>query len=263
MADDLDVARFSRDPLIQSTSDASQVKVSEYNTVKGTMSAAARKLGGSLAVRDLHTLVKPNQIISSENMTTAFVVVSKFAIKDWEGSYEKMCNFVVPRSSKLILEEGDYALLSVVLFRRVLDDFKAACRSRGFQLRDYKAPSEEEGGADSASQNEQLKRDVEAKKTALEQWSKTAFEEVFSSWVHIVAIRLFVESILRYGLPPAYQAAVIAPQDKSTAKLRQVLNSAFGGGKSELWSDDVGSSFAGLAGDSDMHSYVSYTIAME
>jgi V-type H+-transporting ATPase subunit C len=136
-------------------------------------------------------------------------------------------------------------------------------------MRDYKPPSEQEGGEEAtASQAEQLKRDVEAKKTALEQWSKTAFEEVFSSWVHLVAIRLFVESILRYGLPPAYQAAVIAPQDKSTVKLRQVLNSAFGGGgKAELWSEDVGSagglSLAGLAGDSDMHSYVSYTIAME
>lgn len=75
--------------------------MADYNNVKGTMSAAARKAGGSLAVRDLHTLVKPNQVITSENMTTAFVVVSKFAIKDWEGSYEKMCNFVVPRSSKV------------------------------------------------------------------------------------------------------------------------------------------------------------------
>lgn len=243
--------------------------MADYNNIKGSLSAAARKAGGSLAVRDLHTLVKPNQVISSENMTTAFVVVSKFAVKDWTDSYEKMCNFVVPRSSKIIAEEGDYTLVSVVLFKRVLDDFKAACRSRGFQLRDYKPPSETEGGGEdmSANQAEQLKRDVEAKKTALEQWSKTAFEEVFSSWVHIVAIRLFVESILRYGLPPAYQAAVIVPQDKSTVKLRQVLNSAFGGGKSELWSEDVGSSgglsLAGLAGDSDLHSYVSYTIALE
>ena len=30
--------------------------------------------------------------------------------------------------------------------------------------------------------------------------------EVFSAWVHICAIRLFVESILRYGLPPSFLA---------------------------------------------------------
>jgi V-type H+-transporting ATPase subunit C len=46
-------------------------------------------------VRDVNTLVKPQQVVDSENMTTLFVVVSKFAHKDWETSYEKMCNFVV------------------------------------------------------------------------------------------------------------------------------------------------------------------------
>ena len=44
-------------------------------------------------------------------------------------------------------------------------------------MRDYKAPSAE-GGEMSGAQVEQLKRDVESKKTGLEQWSKTAFEEV-------------------------------------------------------------------------------------
>ena len=72
-----------------------QVKVADYNNLKGAMGAVARKAGGSLAVRDINTLVKPQQLVDSENMTTAFVVVSKFAIKDWETSYEKLCNFVV------------------------------------------------------------------------------------------------------------------------------------------------------------------------
>ena len=55
--------------------------------------------------------------------------------------------------------------------------------------------------------------------------------QAFSSWVHLIAIRLFVESILRYGLPPAYQAAVMAPADKSEARLRQVLSTTFAGGE--------------------------------
>ena len=69
--------------------------MADYNNLKGAMGAVARKAGGSLAVRDINTLVKPQQLVDSENMTTAFVVVSKFAIKDWETSYEKLCNFVV------------------------------------------------------------------------------------------------------------------------------------------------------------------------
>ena len=40
----------------------------------------------------------------------------------------------MPRSSKLIAEDGDYSLYSVVLFRRVADSFKANARTRGFQV---------------------------------------------------------------------------------------------------------------------------------
>jgi len=40
----------------------------------------------------------------------------------------------VPRSSKLVEEDGEYSLFSVVLFRRVADSFKANARTRGFQV---------------------------------------------------------------------------------------------------------------------------------
>jgi hypothetical protein len=41
----------------------------------------------------------------------------------------------VPRSSQTVSEDNDYALVSVVLFRRVVDEFKAAARQRGYQVR--------------------------------------------------------------------------------------------------------------------------------
>ena len=41
----------------------------------------------------------------------------------------------MPRSSKLVEEDGEYSLYSVVLFRRVADSFKANARTRGFQAR--------------------------------------------------------------------------------------------------------------------------------
>ncbi len=55
--------------------------------------------------------------------------------------------------------------------------------------------------------------------------------QAFSSWVHLIAIRMLVESILRYGLPPAYQAAALVPVEKSEPKLRAALNAAFSGGE--------------------------------
>jgi V-type H+-transporting ATPase subunit C len=48
--------------------------------------------------------------------------------------------------------------------------------------------------------------------------------------MHIFAVRLFVESILRYGLPPQFLAAVMKPVEKLEIKLRNQLASAFGDG---------------------------------
>lgn len=50
-------------------------------------------------MRDIGGLVKPGQLVDSENLTTLFVVVSKYSVKDWESCYEKLADFVVSRLS--------------------------------------------------------------------------------------------------------------------------------------------------------------------
>lgn len=87
--------------------------------------------------------------------------------------------------------------------------------------------------------------------------------QAFSCWAHLIAIRLFVESILRYGLPPAYQAAMVIPQDKQEQKLRKALADTFGAGKADLWSDAGNSAaIAGLAGE-EMFPYVSLSMNID
>jgi V-ATPase subunit C len=58
----------------------------------------ARKATGGLAVRDLHSLVKQDQVIDTENLQTIFVIVSKHSMHEWQASYEKLTDFVVSRS---------------------------------------------------------------------------------------------------------------------------------------------------------------------
>ncbi len=52
--------------------------------------------------------------------------------------------------------------------------------------------------------------------------------QAFSAWIHVCAIRLFVESILRYGLPPQFLAVLMKPAPKTVPKLRKALASTFG-----------------------------------
>jgi V-type H+-transporting ATPase subunit C len=46
-------------------------------------------------------------------------------------------------------------------------------------------------------------------KNELVRITKAAFADIFQAWTHLKALRIFVESVLRYGLPPEFISAVI------------------------------------------------------
>ncbi|KAK9170556.1 hypothetical protein Syun_002696 [Stephania yunnanensis] len=227
-----------------------KVRVAEYNNVRSQLNAINRKQSGSLAVRDLSNLVKPEDIITSEHLVTLLAVIPKYSQKDWLSNYETLTTYVVPRSSKKLYEDNEYALYTVTLFQRVADNFRTSARERGFQIRDFEHSSEAQESR--KKELEKLMQDQERLKSVLLQWSYNSYGEVFSSWMHFCAVRVFVESILRYGLPPSFLAAVLAPSVKSEKKVRSILES-FAFWKSE---DDVGA-IAGLGGgEVDAHPYV-------
>ena len=39
--------------------------------------------------------------------------------------------------------------------------------------------------------------------------ARSAFSDTFQAWTHLKALRVFVETVLRYGLPPEFVSAVI------------------------------------------------------
>lgn len=88
--------------------------------------------------RNLGDLVKKEDfILGSEYLTTVLVVIPKQSIDDWFNSYETICEFVVPRSSKKLFDDQDQALVNVTVFTKVLDTFKKNCRDRKFMVRDF------------------------------------------------------------------------------------------------------------------------------
>ncbi|XP_010066422.2 V-type proton ATPase subunit C [Eucalyptus grandis] len=236
-----------------------KVRVAEYNNVRSQLNAINRKQSGSLAVRDLSNLVKPEDIVISENLTTLLAVVPKYSQKDWLSSYETLTSYVVPRSSKQLHEDNEYALYTVTLFSRVADNFRTTARERGFQIRDFEYNLEAQEGR--KQELERLMRDQENFRNSLLQWCYTSYGEVFSSWMHFCAVRVFAESILRYGLPPSFLACVLAPSVKGEKKVRSILEGLCDNTHSAYWKpeEDAGG-MAGLGGDADTHPYVSFTI---
>ncbi|KAI3989404.1 hypothetical protein MKX01_032506 [Papaver californicum] len=236
-----------------------KVRVAEYSNVRSQLNVINRKQSGSLAVRDLSNLVKPEDIVISEHLVTLLAVVPRYSQKDWLENYETMTSYVVPRSSKKLHEDNEYALFTVTLFGRVADNFKTSAREKGFQIRDFEySPEAQESRK---SELERLVQDQESLRSSLLQWCYTSYGEVFSSWMHFCAVRTFAESILRYGLPPNFLAAVLAPSMKSEKKVRSILEGLCDSRNSGYWkSEDESGAMAGLGGDADTHPYVSFTI---
>ncbi|PSR96793.1 V-type proton ATPase subunit C like [Actinidia chinensis var. chinensis] len=235
-----------------------KVRVAEYNNVRSQLNAINRKQSGSLAVRDLSNLVKQQDIIMSEHLTTLLAIVPKYSEKDWISSYETLTTYVVPRSSKKLYEDNDSALYTVILFSRDADNFRTKARERGFQIRDFEYNVETQ---DSRKQElEKLMHDQDTLRSSLLQWCYASYGEVFSSWMHFCAVRVFAESILRYGLPPSFLSVVMAPSVKSEKKVRAILEGLCDNANSAYWKSEDDGGLGGPGGDADGHPYVSFTI---
>ena len=237
-----------------------QVRVSEYSQLRSALAAVTRKQTGSLAVRDLGTYITKADVVETENLTTVAVVVPRAAARDFLSTYETLADFVVPRSARQVTEDSDYALFTVTLFRRVADTFRAAARAAGYQVRDVDV-SPANGAPSPADAAVSLRADLDTKRGVLEAWCATAYAEAFSAWVHVCAVRLFVESVLRYGVPPNLLAALVSPRPKQGAKLRKALAGLLGDGAgARHWEADAG---AGGGGEAEMYPYVSFTLNID
>jgi V-type H+-transporting ATPase subunit C len=246
---------------LAATEEALKLRLSAYSAVKSSLAALSRKGQGSLAVRDLRGVVPPGALVQSDNLTTLLVVVPRFALQEWAASYHTFAQYVVPRSAQLLSEDQDSALYSVVLFKRVADAFKAAAGEQGYQVREHTAAAD--GEPSLASEQAALEAALGAKKAELVAWCNTAYGECLSNWVHLVTVRLFVESILRYGLPPSFMPVVIKPHARTLAApkgLRQLLADTFG--RSQVhWKEEEEAAPGGALGE-ETHPYVSFTLTV-
>jgi len=204
--------------------DELKVKSADYANISHTIAAEERKLGGNLLIKSLADTVKPTDITETEYMTTLLVVVPKYLYKDWYANYETLTQYILPRSSKLLAEDPEFGLFSVTLFKRVVEDFKNIAREKRFTVREFKLDEENKSGKE---ERNKLITEKDRQKRNLTRWCKTNFAEAFVMWAHLKAIRVFVESVLRYGVPVNFQAILIQPNKKEDKALRSVLADMF------------------------------------
>jgi V-type H+-transporting ATPase subunit C len=193
---------------IQGIDNDVKAKFSQYNQTKGALATAERKRTGNLATKSLVNVVKPASLIQdSEYLDTHLIAVPKVAVKDFYKTYEELADMVVPRSATQLAEDDEFTLLAVTTFKKTSTDFVHKCREKRWTPREYKY--KEGGKEDEAKETDQLAKDEKKLWGEALRLGRTGYSESAMIWIHVLALRVFVETVLRYGLPLDFVCGIV------------------------------------------------------
>ncbi|EAT85881.1 V-type proton ATPase subunit C [Parastagonospora nodorum] len=247
-----------------------KAKISQYNQTKGALAAAERKRTGNLATKSLVNVVNPSSLIQdSEYLDTHLIAVPNLAVKDFYKSYEELAPMVVPRSAIKLAADDEFNLFAVTTFKKHSNDFVHKCREKRWTPREYKY--KEGGKEEEAKEAEQLAKDEKKLWGEALRLGRTGYSESAMLWIHVLALRVFVETVLRYGLPLDFVCGIVQTNAKAAKKAKTNLDSAYsylGGNafgrdnKGRIKKDDSSMATdmqqAGHTGDQEYTAYVYY-----
>ncbi|EXJ71485.1 V-type H+-transporting ATPase subunit C [Cladophialophora psammophila CBS 110553] len=204
-------------------------KYNQYNSLRTSLQSLIRKRTGNLSTKSLAPLITDPKILvqnqHSEHLETHLIAVPNSNVKEFMRTYETLAPMVVPRSATFVAQDQEYSLYAVTMFRKHAQEFVHKARERKWVPRDYKY---KEGGKE--EEERELKR-VEAEEKRV--WGetlrlgRTGWSEAVMCLVHVVVLRVFVETVLRYGLPLDYVAVLIKTDSKREKRVRQGLDSEY------------------------------------
>ncbi|KAI2635118.1 vacuolar ATP synthase-like protein subunit C 1 [Xylaria nigripes] len=245
-------------------------KLNQYNQVKTNLTALQRRQTGNLSTKSLTPIVDPAALVQdSEYLETHLIAVPVNVRKEFIKSYETLTERVVPRSALELAHDDEFILYAVTTFKKSSAEFQQKCREQKWTPRQYKYT---EGGKEE-EQRELDKVAREEKKV----WGEalrmvhTGWSESVMIWAHAMALRVFVESVLRYGLPLEFVSALVQTNSKLVKKVKGALDSAYsylGGNavgrdkRGRITKDDAAltsdMAAAGVAGHGDGAEYTAY-----
>ncbi|KAF7456271.1 putative vacuolar ATP synthase subunit C [Cryptosporidium felis] len=185
---------------------------------------------GSLNTKDLTDVItpdhiEPQDIVDTEHIVTIFVVVPKGAKDSFLNSYESFDSYVVPKSAKFIpriTDKDGNEIARVLLFKSSLDKFKTSCKSNKFVVRDEFKYSQERY-CQLVNNRQKLLQEKDRQEKYLKRMCFAGFSDIFISWMHVKAMRCFVEAVLRYGVPPQFASFMIS-MEPNPSKMRKIRN---------------------------------------
>lgn len=132
-------------------------------------------------------------------------------IKDYQKTYETLAPMVVPRSSSEIASDDEFTLFAVTTFKKHSGEFVHKAREKRWIPREYRGDSKEGGSAADEEKKEldNLQKDERKLWGEALRLGRNGYSEAVMTWMHVMALRVFVETVLRYGLPADFTCGII------------------------------------------------------
>ncbi|KAL3480174.1 hypothetical protein BJX99DRAFT_36041 [Aspergillus californicus] len=202
-------------------------KYSQYNQVKNTLSGLRRKQTGNLSTKSLASIIQPRTLVQdSEYIETHLVAVPAQQVKEFLATYETVSPMVVPRSASLVASDDEFTLYGVTTFRKHSTEFVHKCREQKWTPRNFEYV--EGGKEEERKEVERVGGDERKLWGETLRLGRTAWSEAVMVWIHVLVLRVFVETVLRYGLPLDYVCTLIrTPNSKQADKAKRNLDEKY------------------------------------
>lgn len=104
-------------------------------------------------------------------------------------------------------KDDEFQLYSVTVFKKHSAEFLHKCREHRWIPREMKFT---EGGRE-AEEQELRKLEKEERRVWGEalRLGRTGYSDAVQGWIHVLSLRVFVETVLRYGLPLEYVCGLV------------------------------------------------------
>lgn len=237
-------------------------KTAQYNEFKTQKGNLAKKEGANLTNRDLVDVITPevarnngnadDDFIYTEHLTTITLILPKGADAEFLKAYEKFADNIVPMSARKfpgVDDKDGNSVWRVVMFKSAAEAFKKQVRERRFIVRDFEFS--EEGYKRLRTQRDTIEEAVKRQHELVKGLYQAAWSDAMVAWIHVKAMRVFVESVLRFGMPPQFASFILIPKAGTTPSIRKALSDVLAKGQSNKQTEKDGQD------DEDYYPYVS------
>ncbi|CRG93316.1 vacuolar ATP synthase subunit c, putative [Plasmodium gallinaceum] len=246
---------------ITKLSDEIQIKSSMLNDLKEKKKKDIPiSDSNNFLLRNLNEILTPQTVsesdfIETEHLTTLVACIPKNLVEEWKNTYEKFCEYVVPRSTeqfKDLVDKDGNTLWKVLVFKKYAENFKQAAKLKKIVVKSFKY--DEKQYNDMMETRTKIEAEIIRQETFLRRMCLAAFSDIFIAFIHINILRVFCESVLRFGVPPNFASFSIringeSKEKKVRKKLYDIFSSTDSIGKNYIKKSDEN--------DEEIYPYVS------